>query len=52
MITLMALDSPKVIYGKLKPYSDEEKRKVSEINSKMTVQTFTMAEIDKRHGRK
>lgn len=48
----MALDSAKVMYGKLKPYTDEEYKKVSEINSTMTVQKFTMSEIDKRHGRK
>ena len=45
MITLMALDSPKVIYGKLKKYSDQDMNEAKEKNSKMKVTTYSFDEL-------
>lgn len=45
LITLMAIDSPKVIYGKLKKYSDQDMNEAKERNSKMKVTTFSLDEL-------
>jgi hypothetical protein len=47
MITLMALDSAKVMYGKLKPYTDEDYKEVSEYNRNLTVKKYSLEELIK-----
>ena len=45
LITLMAIDSPKVMYGKLKKYSDQDMNEAKEKNSKMKVTTYSFDEL-------
>lgn len=45
MITMMIIDSPKVIYGKLKAYSAAEEARVKQYNSRLKIAPITLSEI-------
>lgn len=45
MITLMLLDNSKVIYGKLKKFSDDDMSEAKRMNSGMKVTTFTLDQL-------